>query len=135
MLQNKSINNRQKKLLSYLKSEYRVNPNRWVTQEDICSFIDEYEYNTDPYAHNHCTTIWSDVNTINQLEQFDNIVVYKDNNCKIATKNEAEEYLDTLMARALKKFKRYWTIRNKMENNGNVDMLSDVMKYIDVYGD
>ena len=39
---------RQTKLLKYLRKRYREDPEQFVTQEEICRDIDEYELDLDP---------------------------------------------------------------------------------------
>ena len=106
---------RQTKLLKYLRKRYREDPEQFVTQEEICRDIDEYELDLDPKSHNKCIYIWLDVQKINRDPEVHSVVFYKNNCCKIATRKEAQLYASRILKAGCAQMARYWNIIDKMK--------------------
>ena len=79
----------------------------------------EYVWNDDPYIHDHCSSIWRDIEAINTSDEVDEIIVIKNNTYKFAescaeANAAAQKYLD----KAVITFKRYWRVMKKIKQDG-----------------
>ena len=113
---------RQTKLLKYLRKRYREDPKRFITQEEICRDIDEYELDLNPRSHNRCISIWKDVQLINSDPEVHSVIYYKNNCCKIATKKEARICADRILKAGCAQMKRYWNIIDKARMEGQMKL-------------
>lgn len=116
-------------MLNHAESLYAYllrNPDRFVTQEEICKNLPEYFPATNP---KNATTlnkkIWESIQVINNsIDEFSLIVVIKKRSYKVATQEEVLNYLNCEYSKVVKKFKRLNNIKTKMRLDGVADLTS-----------
>lgn len=114
----------------------------FCTQKDIClNFprfgedgreIDEdgYNYVENPSHGDHCRTILDDVYAINESYEIEKIVVVKDMTYRLGTEEECADYYWRLVIPAGKKEHRAKLIKDKMEQDGQGQLLSRSLREI-----
>lgn len=134
------LTNRQSKTFSLIQENTKLG--RVTTQKEIYqnypieNYKDGYLWHEDK-THDHCPTIWSDIEKINQNSHIEELVITKDNTYKIATnQDEALAYSKFYMNKALKSLKRYWNVIRKVNSNGQGQIDFDNLKteFINTYG-
>ncbi len=121
------MTSRQWRLYDFIKQE-TIKGNT-LTQKDICDNISEYVYNERP--NDKCPMIWSDVDFINHSLEVEKIIVVDKFTYRIGTRDEAKAYAEKLLIGAVKKFKRYWSVENKIRKDGQGKLISNQDKPID----
>lgn len=112
------LSDRQKWLYDFVKSVNEINPDRWLTLDDVIDGIncdltytgdDRYEKSKSVRSHNPCPSLWADVEAINATSKKNTIILY--NNYQIKMPKDIDEarkyYLDDLSARGKKIMGRY----------------------------
>lgn len=121
----KKLTTRQWKLYDLLTNEKNIE--HWYTKKEICDIINkELSRESEHYvlvesdkSHDKCVSIWFDMNCINRTAIAHKIIITnKKGELKAATKEEALEYYNNLFNRALKKLKRAYNVRAKIERDG-----------------
>lgn len=100
------MNDRQKKLIAYL-----LDRDGFTSQDQIAEDLSDYSLLKDK------RTLRRDVREINSGE-FTKLIISNANGYKIATKEEAQEYLDRKQKTALRMLKLYSTMRDKLGKDG-----------------
>lgn len=102
-----------------------------TTQKEICDNYpfdpverkDGYIWNDSPKAHDHCTTVWSDINAINN-DRSKKIIIY--NNFVYWVPRNAKELKDFANSLYLKKavaaFRRRKNLFDKAKRDGTIDL-------------
>ena len=87
--------------------------------KDIADALPEY-YSVKLLKSNYsnCPTLYKDIDKINSCPNIEKIIIKDNNNFKLATRKEAIEYADRLSMRALRCFKKYYIVNNKIRNDG-----------------
>ena len=125
------LTDRQNKLYTCLLASYQRDPNHWVSQDEICEKLPEY------YSLNHkavkkmcCSYMHEDIMKLNNSEECDEIIIYKNQSYKIAKDiEEAKYYLKSkLLIKACRMFKRYWNLLNKVNSDGQMTLEGDEIK-------
>lgn len=101
-------------------------PDRWISQEEICAKLPDYFAYKNPINGTTVNRkIWDVVEEINQsLDEYTMIVVTKKRQYKIATKEEAVEYLKREFSNLGKKARRLNQIKYKLKLDGIADLTS-----------
>lgn len=101
-----------------------------LTQKDICVALSQwYKYDDDEHTHDHCSTIWRDINEINKSKEFERIIIIENNTYRLGTKDECLKYADKMMVKALKALTRYWALVHKINSNGQGNVF-DTEKFV-----
>jgi hypothetical protein len=130
----KMLNQRQKNLLFYLECKAILDPTAWISKELIVSEIEGYRPNNHHASHDVCALINRDVNAINADLDVDEIIVFDcKNNFKLATEEETQEFANYRMKKALTNFKRYRSIRKKMNRDGQGSIDGDAIRFINSF--
>lgn len=119
----KKLTQRQWRTINLLKEAAEKNPNAWVTQEEIIKntpselFKDGYS-KAESTSHDQCVGVWIDIKAINDSSEFDTIIIYKDFKAKLATYEEAKDYIGYIENKAMKLLTRMGTLKRKLKNDG-----------------
>lgn len=120
------LKTRQWQLFNYLLA----NSDRAVTQRELIDNIGEYE-ESGKLSHDRCPTIYTDIDKINKSKEIDKIILMDNFNYKIASKEEAIDFANYYLKKALKALKRYWTLIDKINKDGQGKLLSNQDNPID----
>lgn len=117
------LNNRQIELYNYLEKH-----TRFVSAETICTALHQL-YGTDYLnASNHLSypyaMLRADIRAINRSD-VEHIIVSSPKGYKIATKEEAVEFVKRRMKRDLKSLKINWNLKRKIGNDGQSTMTDE----------
>ena len=124
------MTNRQWAFYRYLKEQNEIDPNRWISKEEIywgtlgLKGVD-YRLNESPKVHDICSTMNADMEAINNDEVIEKLVILNDNHFKIATELEALEYIEKLEERARKISIRKNRLVYKFKKHGQYKLLSN----------
>lgn len=135
------LTQRQKDLIDYLKED----PYYFHTQKEVAENIEGYNYRND--IRNHLPELWKDIKAINEDEDTNCFIYYKNYRCKIADLPEIEKYCEWLYAKAIRilyrrkkilkknglQGKKYYNI-DYLLLNGYADEYREI-KDIDLYSD
>lgn len=94
-------------------------------------YKDGYVWNNNPKIHDHCSTIWSDINKINKDAQIHEIIIWDDSyNYKLAeSSKEVEEFCDRVyLTKAFAKLVRSANLIRKVKRNGTYNLFADKSK-------
>ena len=125
------MNDTQELLYNYLLTQNKLNPDRWITQEEICEALPEH------FKLNHlavkkmcCSYIHGHVMAINQDENIEQIVLYRNQTYKLAKDfNEAKDFLkNKLLIKGCKMLKRYWSLLDKANKDGQANLDGEEFK-------
>lgn len=95
-------------------------------------FKDGYAMTTCKKSHDICSAVWSDIEEIN-FDSKTEIIISDKFTYRIAkTVNEANIYCDKYLKDALKKLKRHWNIKRKINRN-NQGMFLDSEDAVNFY--
>ena len=102
----------------------------------ISEHKDGYKRSNNPYNHDNCSQIWSDIVAINFSDEVKEIIIQDNFTYKIARNGLeatifAKRYKDTAIA----KFKRYGAILRKIKANGTGELteIESEIKFIDTF--
>ena len=96
---------------------------RKTTQKEICDSINGFVWNDDITCHDHCTAVWTDINAINN-SNLDKLIISKNFEYWIGTKEETEEFLDGLWKALEPRLNRYWKFCKKIARDGQGQLLN-----------
>ena len=126
--------------------EYKLLPRQWelyrlirdnsymgrkTTQKEICDTIPDYIWNDEPSSHDHCTMVWSDIKEINLSPRLEKLIISKNFEYWIGTKEETEEFIDDLWKALAPRLFRYWHYKRKIAADGQGKLLGDDLNPID----
>lgn len=99
---------------------------RKTSQKEICDKLSEYGYvyNSDEKAHDHCTTVWTDIKDLNLSYENDKVIISDDFEYWIGSEQETQEFLDKLWNDLCPRLVRYWNYKSKVSRNGQGQLLS-----------
>ena len=103
-----------------------------TSQKEIYEQIEGYEWNET--SHDHCPQIWADINGargINWHYRITKTIVTDNNEYWVASEDEVEEYLDKLWASLKGRLFRFWAIKQKAKQNGQMELLDREGKVIE----
>ena len=79
-----------------------------------------------------CSRIQHYIIKINESVEIEKIIIYKQQKYKLAKDaEEAIKFIDRLKKRALRSFKRYWALHEKIESDGQGKLISNRNRVID----
>lgn len=117
------LNERQEALYKYLNIMSFTND--YISKEQIVGRLYDYYPRYSETSNEHNSTVFTalrhDVRAIN-FSGVEKIIVSSNKGYKIATKEEAEAYIKRRLKSSLVSLKLYWTIKNKMDLDQQLDM-------------
>ena len=116
------LTERQKALINLFIETNNEDPYKWLSQEDI-EQPDGYKYVNRP--NDKCSAIWKDIEVIRKSKQFNKVIITKKYKYKIATFEEAENYVESLKINALKKLKRASEIEKLIDLDGQTRLFGE----------
>lgn len=126
----KKLTNRQWRTIALLKVAFERDPSEWVTQKEIVEFTPAEEFvggysKSESTSHDQCAGVWTDIKFINDSGEFDTIIIYKDFKAKLATYEEAKEYIEYLRSKAMKLLDRMAALNRELHKNNCGQMVED----------
>lgn len=120
---NEERKERQNQLLTLIQINSRVY-NRKTTQREIYEKLKDYgyEWRDDPKSHDHCSTIWNDIAEINLNQNLPYLIISKNFEYWLGTKEETEMYLDKLFSDLKPRLTRVWRYIKKLNKDGQYDL-------------
>lgn len=118
---------RQKDLYAYLITHAIIDPNKWVTHEEICNALPEhFQINHKAVNKNCCSRIQMCVMQINNSE-VEKIIIYKNQTYKIAqNQQEVDEFIKRVFnAKYSRMNKRLKAIQSKKMLDGQMILLNE----------
>lgn len=128
------MNSTRWKLYNFLKQQAIENPNHWVTHEEICRAMpDEFTMNHLACQKKCCSSIQLNVIEINNSDEIEKIIMYRNQSYKLATsEEEAINFVKTkLLYKGCRILSRYWQLLDKIMSNGQGKLLSTRGNVID----
>lgn len=128
------MNTTQWRLYNFLKHKAELNPDHWVSQQEICDALPEL------FSMNHlaikkkCSSmIQQQVIKINEDNTIEKIIMFKNQTYKLATTpEEALNFINQkLFQRGCNALRRYGQLRDKIFKNGQGKLLSNKGRAID----
>lgn len=116
------------KLYRFLKQKAIEDSNHWITHEEICEALpEEFKMNHQACNKKCCSTIQQHIIEINECDEIEKIIIYKNQSYKLASnKEEAEEFIKRkLLTKGCRILKRYWQLLDKISSNGQGKLLSN----------
>lgn len=121
MKKKKTLNSRQ----WWLYNTLGCHAGEWMTEKEICSlcprskFGEPYEYK-DNAKGSKCSTIWYDMQAINESYQVDKLIITKDRKYKMAESEEElnGEYAEAMREKAVRALIRYSILKRKAKADG-----------------
>lgn len=117
------IATRQWSLYNYLNKCFEENPGRWVSPKEIYNNVSGYIW--DDKAYDKCKGIRNDKKFINSQLEIDQLIVMKDRNFKIATKEEAMEEIGQHYRRLIEQRKEIDNMQRKYKLDGQFKLLDN----------
>lgn len=115
-----------------MEKRTRENPYGITTQYEIVEAWgnekkgEYYEISNNPNSHDKCSAIWNDVDVINKSMLKDKPIIAKNFTYKLATsKEEAKDFAKKYLISGLRKLKRYWSIKEKIDRDGQGKAIDD----------
>ena len=120
------LTSRQWRFYNYLKEQAVLNQNRWVGKEEIhFALLGDYKLNNHAKSHDICAAMNSDMMAINRSEVIEKLIILKNNEFKIATEQEAREYIEKHRKQIENHAKRINKLVYKLRKNGQYELLSN----------
>lgn len=106
---------------------------RKTTQREICEKLKDYgyEWNDDIKAHDHCSAVWKDIKDNNESLEHDKIIISKNFEYWIGSKEETKQFLQKLWKDLSPRLSRYWKYLKKVEQDGQGKVLDKNLNPID----
>ena len=122
------LESKEKALYDFLLAQALIDPNHWVTHEEICKALPEhFEINHKAVNKECCSRIQRYVLVINQSEETEKIVVYKNQTYKIASnQKEVDDFIGRVFnARYKRMNERLKKIQSKKMLDGQIILLNE----------
>lgn len=130
-MQNNIKTKRQQILYRYLTSH---GGDFWRSREEIVEVGCPGLYSEGEGKANASThQILDDIKAINDNSEFEKIIIYKGNMIKIANEEEAKEYSNHFLKKALLQLKHYHSLLRKIKSEGQGQLLDCELKFIERY--
>lgn len=122
-----ALTDREKLIYSIISAHTVADSKGYATQREIFEEVNyempgELQWNESSKSHDHCFPIWHAVTRINSSDEVDKIVIIDDFRYRLATEEEAKEYISELKSQALRKLKRVSDIMRKYRMDGQGDL-------------
>lgn len=118
-MKKEKLTTRQWHLYNFLKLRYEQDPTAYVSKADICNGL-PVDYQPDENATRFCREIEFDINVLRNSEQIYRIIVSNSRGYKIATKEEAGNWLMRIRNEAILKLRMYRKNRKFAEANNQM---------------
>lgn len=109
---------------------------RWMKQEEVLKemgkFYPPVKQGIDAHNSTARVKLTKDIQEINESKEFNRIIVHGERGIKVATEQEAVNYLHNQYKEAFGKLKRIHSMEKKMESDGQYDMF-DIPNYIQTF--
>lgn len=121
------------KIKNYLESSFKRDPNKRISQEELLNkFIELKQSKTT--SHDKCVQLWTIINDLNKEDE--HIYMIKNNQYKIATKEESVEYIKNYFAtKIVPSLKRYWNLSKKISEDEQYDIFTEKFKEVFIKGE
>ncbi|MBO7715160.1 MAG: hypothetical protein J6S85_16445 [Methanobrevibacter sp.] len=120
------LTTRQWALLNLLKQNSFAE-HRKTSQKEICDKLAKYGYKwreTSGENHDHCSTIWNDIATINLSYDTDKLIISDNYEYWLGNEEETLDFIDGLWNDLEPRLVRYWAYLKKVKRNGQGQLLS-----------
>lgn len=113
--------------------ENSVNHQRKTTKREIYETLKDYgyEWNDSETTHDNCSAIWNDITANNLSFAHDKIIINKNDEYWIGTKEDTDKFLTDLWNQLAPRLVRYWFYKEKVKGNGQGKLLSNELNPID----
>lgn len=110
-----------------------VNYQRKTTKREIYEALKDYgyEWNDSDTTHDNCSAIWTDITANNLSFAHDKIIISKNDEYWIGTKEDTDNFLNDLWNQLAPRLMRYWFYKSKVKGNGQGKLLSNELLPID----
>ena len=131
-LENTKLSDRQKRTFNLIKNNSFLR--RTTSQKELVDNYsamiheDGYVWNNNPKVHDHCSTIWQDINKINLDRNIHEVVIWDDNyNYKLADNaEEVEAFCQKLYwEKAMAKLARQGNLMRKVKRDGQANLFKE----------
>ena len=130
------MNERQERLYQFLLE--KSSTNQYISKEEICynlpEFYPRFEEKSTEHNSRAFSTIRNDVRAINRSD-VEKIVVSSKKGYKIATKDEAIDFINNRFKRDLSSLKTNWNLKRKVGLNNQVKMEREMLKVVKTYAE
>lgn len=99
-------------------------PDKWWSQEEIYNWVEGYKYIN--RNNDRCPTIRNDMLWLNNNAEVEKIIVCKNYQFKIATKEETREYYKARIRRLKNQLKQIKDLEFKIHADGHFDFIDEV---------
>lgn len=117
------IAKRQWDLYRYLDKCFKENPGRWISPEEIYNNVPGYIWNEK--AYDKCQAIRDDKKFLNSQDEVDQLIVMKDRNIKIGTREEVIAERDDHLKRLINQAKQISHFNHKYRLDGQFKLLDN----------
>lgn len=106
---------------------------RKTTKREIYEALKDYgyEWNDSESTHDNCSAIWTDIAANNLSFAHDKIIISKNDEYWIGTKEDTDKFLEDLWNQLAPRLMRYWFYKEKVKGNGQGKLLSNELNPID----
>lgn len=123
------LNSRDWLIYRIIRKHTSEDPKGYATQKEIFDEVNgempgSLRWVSNKGTHDPCFPIWSTVSKLNQSPEIEKIIVIDDFKYYLATKEEAERYIENLKDQAMRKLKRASSIMRKYGMDGQGKLLS-----------
>lgn len=116
------LTTRQWHLYNFLKLMYENNPDAFVTKEEICNGLPQ-DYEIKENETRTCRSIEIDINALRNSDEIYKVIVSNHDGYKIASEEEANDWLARVKVEALRKLKMYWKNLKYAESNNQMRLV------------
>lgn len=116
------LTTRQWHLYNFLKLMYENNPDAFVTKEGICHGLPQ-DYEIKENETRTCRSIEIDINALRNSDEIYKVIVSNHDGYKIASEDEANDWLARVKVEALRKLKMYWKNLKYAESNNQMRLV------------
>lgn len=121
------------KIKNYLESSFKRDPFIRISQEELLNKFTELKQSKTT-SHDKCVQLWTIINDLNKEDE--HIYMIKNNQYKIATKEESVEYIKNyFVAKIVPSLKRYWNLSKKISEDEQYDIFTEKFKEVFIKGE
>ena len=111
------------KLYNFIKE--RTLEKEKTTVKDICDYMPTvYTLNAKQSHFSNCPKLYKDIDTLNASGEIEKIIVKDNNNFYLATEEQAIDYAEKVRKHAIKQFRKYWNVVQKISSDGYGKLIS-----------
>lgn len=126
------LNERQLALYNYL-----LNKDGWEKRADILNNLKElygYEPNGNLYKNTAASTLTRDVKELNNSPEIRKLIIFNSQlGIKIATKEEARDFLIKNGANNIRRMQKHMFLQDKLNKDGQIALVGDGIKVLDTF--